>query len=130
MRYEVFSNTPGQELPMARSVWGGCAILLLAVLVVGCGGKPEYKLVKDEIEVYNQMSAAYEKVKDRATFDTVQRDEIEPLQKKLGALEKELEALGPERKAAAMKENEAQFKEAFDRFVAVKKKAGVAAFGK
>lgn len=112
---------------MSRSMWRGCAILVLAMSVIGCA-KVEDKLVKEQVATLEKLSAAYANVVDDKSWDAA-KAEIGVLGKQMGELDKKLTELGAERKEAALKKHAAELKDAADRFNTAKRKAAQTAWG-
>ncbi len=112
---------------MSRSMWSGCAIIVLALIASGCA-KPEDKLVKEQLATLQQLSAAYATVVDDKSWNAA-KPEIGVLGRQMGELDKKLTELGAERKDAALKKHAAELKDAADRLNIAKRKAAQTAWG-
>ena len=107
---------------MSRPIGAACAALALAVLLSGCGPGPEDQLVKEQIALFEQTAAAFEKVTDQKSYAAADA-EYRSLSAKLAELDGKLKAAGAERKEAALKANADQYEQALARLKAAKEKA-------
>ena len=110
-----------------RLVFSPCAVLMFGLLSAGCGGGAKTaanaeKLLKDQIAALDEVSAAFEKVRDKASYAATE-PEIQALMAKVADLDKQLSGLGAELKEAAIKDNKAQFDAAMARLKRAKEKA-------
>jgi hypothetical protein len=78
----------------AVGVRGG---LLVLVLAAGCGGSSEEAVVKEQVELMSQMTAAYDKVTDEDSFKTAQA-EVDKLRQKVEELKKKVDSWPEEKK--------------------------------
>jgi hypothetical protein len=106
-----------------KSLLTGCVVFALAVTVTGCGPKAEDKLIKDKIEVFNSMTAEYEKVTDRASLGKI-APEIKSLGDKMDKIDKEFAVLPKEAQDAALLAHKADLDNAMSRCEEAKRQAG------
>ena len=103
----------------------GCFIFIIftaAVIITGCGPKPGDKLMKDKIELLNNMAAEFEKVTDKASMAKA-GPEVISLGQKLDQVEKEFAALPQEAQDAAKTAHKAELDTATARYATAKDQA-------
>ena len=113
---------------MSRSMVVGCLILVLAGFVAGCGGKEAEanKIIKDQIALLDQTTAAFEKVTDKKSM--LEADaEAKANGEKITKLSAQLDALPKEVKEKALATNKYENEQALERLMKAKEKARKAA---
>jgi len=107
---------------VGKSMWYGCVLFTLAIVVTGCGSKAGDKLMKEKVEVLNSMAAEFEKVTNKASMEKA-LSETKALGNKLDQIEKDLVALPPEAREAAIVAHKDELEKATARFAAAKEQA-------
>jgi hypothetical protein len=110
---------------MRISMLIGTGVLVMCV-VVGCGGSSaEEAIFKDQIKLYNDGAAVYDKVTDKASFEKANAEAMTITKKALEIAAKQMaEGMkSPERMASAAKKYEGQLKEAQEKFSKAQKAA-------
>ena len=100
---------------MNRTVFVGWGVLTM-VLAAGCGGGADEAVIKDQINLMNELAASYEKVSDAASLAKAQAD-IEKLQTRAEELKRKEGSWSEEKKQQLGRQYESELNAATERLV-------------
>jgi hypothetical protein len=111
---------------MNKTAITGTGLLMLA-LAAGCGGAGEETVIKDQLALMKEMTAAYEKVTDADSFKKEQA-EVEKLKQRAEELKRKYDAWPEEKKKQFSQKYQGELEAATERLAkaraAARKKAG------
>jgi hypothetical protein len=99
---------------MNKSVVFGSGILVVA-LVVGCGGSSDDAIMKEQIDLMNQMASVMEKVTDADSMKSAEA-EIKTLKEKGDALNKKTKDWSEDKKKKMLEKYKGEIQSATERF--------------